>query len=76
MREKSKGSLQVWQIAKVNFRHNFLPLLASSVLLLLLTPVLFGTTGLDHEAAAVPLEMFISVIGIILLTPGLLAGAG
>lgn len=35
----------------------------------MLTPVLFGTTNLDSKAAAVPLEMLISIIGIILLVP-------
>ena len=67
--EKSKYTLQVWQIAKVNLRHNFTPLLLLSFVLMLLTPVLFGTTNLDSKAAAVPLEMFISIIGIILLVP-------
>lgn len=67
--EKSKHNLQVWQIAKVNLRHNFLPLLLLSVIIMILTPVLFGTTNLDSKAAAVPLEIFISVIGIILLVP-------
>lgn len=36
---------------------------------MMLTPVLFGTTGLDSKAAAVPLEMLISIIGIILIVP-------
>ena len=67
--EKSKYTLQVWQIAKVNLRHNFTPLLLLSFVLMLLTPVLFVTTNLDSKAAAVPLEMFISIIGIILLVP-------
>ena len=66
---KSKTTLQVWQITKVNLRHNFLPLLLLSVVIMLLTPILFGTTGLDNKAAAVPLEMLISIIGIILLVP-------
>ena len=35
----------------------------------MLTPVLFGITNLDSKAAAVPLEMLISIIGIILLVP-------
>lgn len=36
---------------------------------MILTPILFGTTGLDSKAAAVPLEMLISIIGVILLVP-------
>ena len=66
---KLKTTLQVWQIAKVNLRHNFLPLLLLSAVIMILTPILFGTTGLDSKAAAVPLEMLISIIGIILLVP-------
>lgn len=54
--KKSKHTLQVWQIAKVNLRHNFLPLLLLSVIIMMLTPVLFGITNLDSKAAAVPLE--------------------
>lgn len=67
--EKSKSTLQVWQIAKVNLRHNFIPLLLLSFIVMLLTPVLFGITNLDSKAAAVPLEMLVSIIGIILLVP-------
>lgn len=67
--KKSKHILQVWQIAKSNLRHNFLPLLLLSAIIMMLTPVLFGTTNLDSKAAAVPLEMLISIIGIILLVP-------
>lgn len=36
---------------------------------MLLTPVLFGTTNLDRKACAVPLEMLIATIGMILLVP-------
>lgn len=67
--KQSKHTLQVWQIAKVNLRHNFLPLLLLSVIIMMLTPALFGITHLDSKATAVPLEMFISIIGIILLVP-------
>ncbi|MFC0414753.1 hypothetical protein ACFFHH_04680 [Cytobacillus solani] len=65
----SKKRLQLWQIAKVNLRHNFLPHFLLCILLLLLTPVLFGISSLDNRAAAVPLEIFISLTGILLLTP-------
>lgn len=67
--EKSQNSLQIWQIAKINLRHNFVPLLLLAVVVMVLTPILFGTTNLDRLAAAVPLEMFISTMGIILLVP-------
>ena len=42
---------------------------AVSAAILLITPVLFGTANLDGEASAVPLEMFISLVGVALLTP-------
>lgn len=35
----------------------------------ILTPILFGVSNLDAEAAAVPLELFLALIGIVLLTP-------
>lgn len=34
-----------------------------------LTPLLFGTANLDHVAAAAPLEMMVSTIGMVLLVP-------
>lgn len=40
-----------------------------AAVVMVLTPVLFGTTNLDRLAAAAPLEMFVSTIGIILLVP-------
>lgn len=36
---------------------------------MLLTPILFGTWGLDETAAAIPMEFFVALIGIVLLTP-------
>jgi hypothetical protein len=59
-------------IAVSNLRHNFLPDFSLSLLLLLLTPFIFGTANVDAKAAAIPLEMFVSLIGIILLTPAFL----
>ncbi len=56
-------------ISKINTKHNFLSRIVLSVLLLLITPQIFGTANLDAKTAAVPLEMFVSLIGIILLTP-------
>ncbi|RIE02450.1 ABC transporter permease [Cohnella faecalis] len=35
----------------------------------MLTPVLFGTSGLDSQASAAPLESWVSLVGIVLLTP-------
>jgi hypothetical protein len=59
-------------IATSNLRHNFLPNFSLSLLLLLLTPFIFGTANVDAKAAAIPLEMFVSLVGIILLTPAFL----
>ena len=56
-------------IAVSNLRHNFLPQFILSVLLLLLTPFLFGTANVDAKTAAIPLEMFVSLSGVILLPP-------
>lgn len=50
-------------------KHNLLFSVVAAVLWCLLTPVLIGTSNLDEQAAAQPLEMFVSLIGIILLTP-------
>ena len=63
------ASEKIRSIAVSNLRHNFLPHFILSVLLLLLTPFVFGTANVDAKTAAVPLEMFVSLIGIILLTP-------
>ncbi len=57
------------EIAKANLRHNFLPQFALVFLILIFAPIIFGITGLDAKASAVPLEMFVSLIGIVLLTP-------
>lgn len=46
-----------------------MPLLLLSAIIMILTPILFGITGLDNKAAADPLKMFIPIIGIILLVP-------
>lgn len=57
------------EIAKKNLRHNSLLSIAAAVMLCLLTPLLIGTANLDLKSAAMPLEMFVSLIGIVLLTP-------
>lgn len=67
--KQSKERLQVWEIAKSNLRHNaVLPVLVAAAILVM-TPVLFGTANLSQQEAAVPMEMFVSLIGIVLLTP-------
>jgi hypothetical protein len=58
-----------FEIAKANIKYNYLPQFAFVVLILIFASIIFGITGLDAKASAVPLEMFVSLIGIILLTP-------
>ena len=61
--------MPVLEIARINFRHNtFLSIVVSAVIIMI-TPMIFGTSNLDKMASAVPLEMFVSLIGIVLLTP-------
>lgn len=63
------GRFPAWEIARINLKHNARLSIAVAVVLCLLTPLLIGTANLDEKAAAMPLEMFISLIGVILLTP-------
>jgi hypothetical protein len=55
--------------AKYNLRFNLLPHIAAAVGLLALTPILFGITALDAMSAALPLELCLPFLGVILLTP-------
>ncbi len=70
---KLKGRSPVWEkefsIAGINLKHNLRLSVLVSVAIVLLAPVIFGTANLDRKASAVPLEMFVSLIGIVLLTP-------
>lgn len=65
----SKKRFPVLEIAKINIRHNALLSIAVAVILCLVTPLFIGTANLDRTSAAMPLEMFVSLIGIVLLTP-------
>lgn len=70
MKQKEGGNLvETLEIAKTNLRHNSLLSIVAAVLLCLITPLLIGTANLDRNSAAMPLEMFVSLIGIVLLTP-------
>lgn len=70
MKQKEGGNLvETLEIAKKNLRHNSLLSIAAAVMLCLFTPLLIGTANLDLNSAAMPLEMFVSLIGIVLLTP-------
>lgn len=66
---RSKELFPVSEIAKINLRHNSLLPIAVAAVLCLLVPLLIGTANLDQKSAAMPLEMFVSLIGIVLLTP-------
>lgn len=55
--------------AKYNLRFILLPQIAVAVSLLMLTPVLFGIIALDAITAALPLELCLPFLGVILLTP-------
>jgi len=70
MKQKEGGNLvETLEIAKTNLRHNSLLSIVAAVMLCLITPLLIGTANLDRNSAAMPLEMFVSLIGIVLLTP-------
>ncbi len=56
-------------ILVVNVKHFFPVHMGLAVVLALLTPVLFNITGLDAQRAAQPLEMFLSLTGMVLLVP-------
>jgi membrane-associated HD superfamily phosphohydrolase len=56
-------------IAAKNLRYNFLPYLALGLAILLITPVLFGVNDLNAQEAAVPLELLVALLGIILYSP-------
>lgn len=65
----SKRRFPVLEVAGINLKHNaFLPIAVSAALLFLI-PVMVGTANLDKNTSAVPLEMFVSLIGIVMLTP-------
>ena len=64
----SKKRFPVLEIAKINLRHNALLSIAVAVLLCLVTPLLIGTANLDRNSAAMPLEMFVSLVGVVLLS--------
>lgn len=61
--------MQIFRIAGINLWHNAIRHIVLALLIVLLTPILFGVSNLNAEAAAVPLELFLSLTGIVLLTP-------
>lgn len=57
------------KILRVNLKHNFPIHFILAVLVAVLTPVVFSISSLDARMSAQPLEMLLSFIGAILLTP-------
>lgn len=59
----------VLEIAKINLKVNVRNSILAAAALCAFVPVFVGTANLDGKSAALPLEMFVSLIGIVLLTP-------
>ena len=57
------------KITWVNYRHNLLPHIAASLFLVLLAPFLMGTRNLEVYQTAKIVEVYLSLLGIILLIP-------
>lgn len=57
------------RIAGINLRHNFVPHLLAAAVIVLFTPVIFEISSLNERLAAQPLEMFLSLVGAVFLTP-------
>lgn len=56
-------------VAGINIRHHFKSHFLLALIIAFLTPVIFGISSLNAEGSAQPLEMFLSLTGLILLTP-------
>ncbi|MDE6796966.1 MAG: hypothetical protein K2J36_02990 [Ruminococcus sp.] len=57
------------KILSVNLKHNFLIHFILAIAVAFLTPVVFSINALDSRTSAQPLEMLLSFIGTIILTP-------
>lgn len=57
------------RLIHINLKRNFQPHFCLALLITLLTPVVFGISSLDERLTAQPVEMMLSLTGIILLTP-------
>lgn len=58
-----------WQIEKTNLKHNIPLHLLACLLLLALSPLLMGVSNLSAGDTARTLEMYVALIGIVLLPP-------
>jgi hypothetical protein len=65
----SKKHFSILAIIKINLRHVSLLSLLTAAGLCVLIPCFIGTAHLTQDTAAIPLEIFVSLIGVILLTP-------
>lgn len=59
----------VSKIIGINLKHHFLPHFILSLIIAFLTPIIFGTSSLNANESAQPLEMLVSLTGIVLITP-------
>lgn len=64
-----EGYPALLELTKANLKHNSLLSIAVAVALCLLAPCLIGTANLDRNSSAMPLEMFLSLVGVVLLPP-------
>ncbi len=67
--DSQESYVQILPVAGANLRHNFLPHALLALGTALIAPLLFGMAHLDSSGSALPLEMYLSLTGIILLTP-------
>lgn len=58
-----------WQVEKVNLKHNILLHILVCVLILGLSPLLIGVSNLGEQDTAKALEMYVALIGIVMLVP-------
>lgn len=58
-----------WQVERVNLKHNILLHILVCVLLLWLSPLLMGVANLGQQDTAKVLEMYVALIGIVMLVP-------
>ncbi|MBS5522710.1 MAG: hypothetical protein KHX56_10615 [Clostridiales bacterium] len=65
----AKRNVNLFQITKYHFKYTLIPHLLLAVFLLLITPLIFGVAHLDSAGSGIPLELFVSLTGIVLLTP-------
>lgn len=57
------------KIAKVNLKFNLIPHIIIGIFLCILSPFIIGVKNLDSFSTAKVLDMYISLLGIVLLTP-------